>query len=447
MRLQTNRASLLGVASLCLLSGVHAAVEDNDKEPSAGDLRGVLDTSSSSQQAPLSRKLQQDGESLEPIDLNFRFNKFSFTDDNGNDFIPDFMPLGAKDYPIRDETIAWALKNQSNAVSVLCDGDPALNPNHQTKVHHYLNAIGGLPTMPRVPSADVHHLDRDDDEFWNEFRHVTQLQLGRRNNMAPATIMRGPDLWMQPSAFGNNVVHSSSIHQVAMAVHNEYPGQLQVELIQWLWSQPRDELKVDYDILPFRSQRDFVGLQVAMSDLNTWAIGVVAPMNFYLKWFAGRPRPEEVAWAITNGQLSYDHGVPPDVVQMVESMDLKSPAEYTAYPEGSPRHPSWPAMHSAASSASFWIAVVLDLTPAQYCEALRVDYAVAFARTCAGVHYPTDNTAGLNLGQTILSETLADHLATAYGSDPVKVQAKIDRLRFDWANFDSYGCTGMAKLE
>lgn len=362
------------------------------------------------------------------IDLDFRFNKFQFMDEDNKEFLPDFMPLKAINYPIRGN-IAATLKNQSNAVSVLCDGDPALEPNHRIKIHRYLDAIGGLPTMPRNPNS-TNHVDKDDDEFWNEFRQVTQLQVGRRNNMQPGTILRAPDLWLTTR---------NDIHAVAEAVHLDYPGSLQVELIQWLWSQ---DLKMDHDIVGFRSNADFVGLQIAMADLNTWAIGAVAPMNFYLKWIAGRPRPEEVAYAITTRQLTYDDGVPPDIVQLVDSMDLKSPEEYTAYPEGAPRHPSWPAMHSAASSASFWLAMILDLTPDQYCEALRVDFAVAFGRTCAGVHYPTDNTAGLNLGQVIISEKLPAHLAAQYGSDPEKVQAKIDRLRFDWTKFDSFGCTG-----
>lgn len=169
-------------------------------------------------------------------------------------------------------------------------------------------------------------------------------------------------------------------------------------------------------------------------------------MNFYIKWYVGRPRPEEVAYAIATRQMSYDDGVPPDVVQLIDMFHLETPEEFTAYPEGAPRHPAWPAMHSAASSASFWLAVILDLSPEQYCEALRVDYAVAFARTCAGVHYPTDNIAGLNLGQAIIADLLPDHLAEVYGSDPDKVRAKIDKLRFDWNDFDSYSCTGATYL-
>lgn len=97
-------------------------------------------------------------------------------------------------------------------------------------------------------------------------------------------------------------------------------------------------------------------------------------------------------------------------------------------------------MHSAASAASFWLAVVMDLSPSQYCEALRVDHAVSFARTVAGVHYVSDNTAGLNLGQQVVAETLAHHLSVKYGSDRGTVQAKIDRLRHDWTTFDSATC-------
>ena len=98
-------------------------------------------------------------------------------------------------------------------------------------------------------------------------------------------------------------------------------------------------------------------------------------------------------------------------------------------------------MHSAASSASFWIAVVLDLTDDQLCEALRTDYFTAFARSVAGVHYTTDNTAGLNLGQQLVAEQLPEYLAKTFGSDPAAVRAKVDRLRFNWVDFDSRDCS------
>jgi len=142
---------------------------------------------------------------------------------------------------------------------------------------------------------------------------------------------------------------------------------------------------------------------------------------------------QEIAWRITNGEMPKEN-VPEDVYKMVLDMKLTKATEFTQYPEGSPNHPSWPAMHSAASSMSLWLAVVAELTEEQYCQVLRTDYAVSFARTCAGVHYRSDNYAGLNMGQEVIAHVLPDHLATYYGADPVAVKAKIEKYRFDWVS-------------
>jgi hypothetical protein len=105
-----------------------------------------------------------------------------------------------------------------------------------------------------------------------------------------------------------------------------------------------------------------------------------------------------MAWKIANGEVPKEN-VPKDIYEMIARMELKNATSFTQYPEGSPNHPSWPAMHSAASSASLWLAVVANLTDDQYCQVLRTDHAVAYARTVAGVHYTADNIAGLNMGQ------------------------------------------------
>jgi hypothetical protein len=98
-------------------------------------------------------------------------------------------------------------------------------------------------------------------------------------------------------------------------------------------------------------------------------------------------------------------------------------------------------MHSAKSASSLWLAVIAKLTPAQYCQALRTDFAVGYARIVSGVHYPSDNIAGLNIGQTVIAEELADHLARTYGANKTAAEAKINKLRFDWKTFDSEKCT------
>jgi hypothetical protein len=200
-------------------------------------------------------------------------------------------------------------------------------------------------------------------------------------------------------------------------------------------------IELDYDILPFRCRDDFIGTKVRLATLNTWAIGTVAPVNFAAKWHVGRIRPEEIAWLIAKGDISERDGANADVVNLIKSMNLTNTTCCTQYPEGCPNHLSWPAMHSAKSSASLWLAVIAKLTPDQYCQALRTDFAVAYARTVAGVHYVSDNIAGLNMGQTVIAEELADHLERTYGSNKAAVEAKIKKLRFDWNMFDSEKCT------
>jgi membrane-associated phospholipid phosphatase len=202
----------------------------------------------------------------------------------------------------------------------------------------------------------------------------------------------------------------------------------------------KDRAKVDNTTIPLRCNVEFLRGIVMLAELNTWAIGTVGPINFGIKYYAGRARPEEVAFLISEGELTSEDGVPDDLLMDIPLHSLEKAVDFTAYPEGSPMHPSWPAMHSAASSASFWLAVVLNLTPEQSCQAKLVDYGVAYARTVAGVHFPGDNTAGLNLGQEVVASKLPEHLAHRYGSDPTIVRQKIDSLRFDWRDFLDSDC-------
>ena len=147
---------------------------------------------------------------------------------------------------------------------------------------------------------------------------------------------------------------------------------------------------------------------------------------------------------ITEGEVDEKH-VPVDVYNEIMAMNLDTPNEFTAYPEGCPRHPSWPAMHSAASSASLWMSVVFDLTPRQYCQAKLTDYAVSYGRLVAGVHYDTDNIDGLNMGQAVIADALADKLVERFGADRAAVEKKIEAMRFDWNTFDPRSCPNVCR--
>jgi hypothetical protein len=97
-------------------------------------------------------------------------------------------------------------------------------------------------------------------------------------------------------------------------------------------------------------------------------------------------------------------------------------------------------MHSAASVASFWLAFVMNLTQEQHCEAMALDWGVSYGRTIAGVHFPTDNTAGLNLGQELLARKLPGYLNRRFGSNENAVRAKILQLRFNWEDYLNGPC-------
>ena len=341
-------------------------------------------------------------------DLGVRFSKFALINDPGAS-----LTLEPEDYPMRGD-LATMLKNDTNAVSVMTSDDPEVADSNT--FDDYIRDVGGAPTFP---NDDPNH------EFWDDFGVVVQAQVDRRAGKNLTDVMIIPELWK-----------TYNIDEIAENVHDEYPGLWQSLFLESLFAEG---VALDYDVLPFRSRADFVGGLVRMSELNTWAIGNISPTNFLAKWSYGRPRPEEVAWLINNGDIPAS-AVPTNLRSTILGWNLTDATDFTAYEEGSPRHPSWPAMHSAASCASFWMSVVFDLTDAQYCEALLTDYIVSYARTVAGVHYPTDNIVGLNLGQEMLADLLVDHLVDRYDADEQAARDKVRSMRFDWNDFDPLTC-------
>ncbi|KAL3940470.1 MAG: hypothetical protein SGARI_000952 [Bacillariaceae sp.] len=317
----------------------------------------------------------------------------------------DYPPHGEKSKILRRETMAS---------SVMATGDPQL---HGATADMY----GSKLEAPVFPGSNA------DNKYWHELREVVEVQKARRSKAEPNSVNRWPDLWQ-----------GYDLEEIAQLVHDEYPASLQQSMLYGLF---KEGVKLNYDIIPFRSVVDFVATEVRMAKLNTWVVDTIAPISFMMKWHTGMPRPEEIAWLIHSGAFTGRDGVPADLQNDIRDFKMDHATNFTAYPEGSPTHPSWPAMHSAASTLSFWLPVVVKLTPAQYCEALRVDYAVSYARTVAGVHYPQDNYAGLNLGKEVILEKFPDMMYERYGADPEAVRSRMEYLKFDWHAFDSWDCT------
>ena len=74
--------------------------------------------------------------------------------------------------------------------------------------------------------------------------------------------------------------------------------------------------------VPQHCNAEFLRGIVMLSHLNTWAIAAVGPVNFGIKYFVGRARPEEVAYQIATGELTLSDGVPQDLLDIILQFEL-----------------------------------------------------------------------------------------------------------------------------
>lgn len=299
----------------------------------------------------------------------------------------------------------------SNAVSPILPSDPRVVVTPDQMFEQM-----GIP-KPTRPG---------DEGFWDEFEKILDLQIAREDKQL------GPEQFFDlPKIF-----EGFSMEEAAQAVRADFPSHFPSVLVQQFL---QEGAKVDPNVIP-QTGSDFVRGPVLLSQLIGWSVSKVSPSAFAAKWNQGRPRPESVAWAVQKGALQ----APAHIREKIEALDLSKAEEFTAYQEGCPRHPSWPAMHSAASSSSLYLAVVMDLSPEQIAEARRLDYAVATSRSLAGVHYESDNLAGLALGEEVVARELPDFLAQFASSSEeaeqirASTKAKIAKIRKDhnWLTYE-----------
>ncbi|MFZ9887553.1 MAG: hypothetical protein ACO3JL_08625 [Myxococcota bacterium] len=277
-----------------------------------------------------------------------------------------------------------------------------------------------LPTNPRVlvaPTDLTTPTHPGDPGYFAELERIVDMQLVRRSGNDVTAVLgdRVPKLFA-----------GYSLDKAAEAVHADLPSEWPSALLKQFLSEGA---KFDKSVVPQLSQADFVNTVVTTQGVLAMATAAVSPSAFACKWHEGRARPEEAIWAIHRGELA---GVPESLKAKVAALNLDRPESATAYPEGSPRHPSWPAMHSAASISSTVLATLLDLSDEQLAEARNLDFAVASFRSVAGVHFESDNVAGLQIGQAAVEQWLPDFLAQCAGADPEVVRAKLAKVRYDW---------------
>jgi len=319
------------------------------------------------------------------------------------------------------------------------------------------------PTFPQSEGAAG-------DAFWAEFNEVVQLQKLRKENPGRSIA----DFIDVPALFLAN--GWTTLATASAAVRSDFPTHFPTLMVGKLLSRdcnarpdcrdtdPTCCVTFRTDVTPKRSGSDFVRNQVLLARLIGWAVSEVSDSAFATKWYYGRPRPEEVAMAVKGGDYGACTRVPDAMKSTLAApgFGMGAAADFTAYDTpgsggtkddctmtscGSPRHPSFPAMHSAASAASLYLPLVLKLNTAQITELRKLDFAVATSRTFAGVHYPTDNRAGLNVGQEVLAKQLPGFFADQFGGSSkgketlrAKVEAELAALSYDWR--DHQACTG-----
>mmetsp|Transcript_6259 Transcript_6259/g.9014 ORF Transcript_6259/g.9014 Transcript_6259/m.9014 type:complete len:200 (-) Transcript_6259:436-1035(-) len=178
------------------------------------------------------------------------------------------LPMTQQQYPLSDFDASWL--RQTGAISVFRSEDcfecGDITPQD-------------LILASRVPI--LHPNSDPNNPFWEDLRVVVQAQLSRQNNVPPETLLKVPNIW---SAY--------SIHDVAEAVHDEFPGSVHIELIKELFGGALDKpygpncancALINRAVIPSQSLTEFIRGAVMLSDINTWAFGVIGPLNFSVK--------------------------------------------------------------------------------------------------------------------------------------------------------------------
>ena len=135
-------------------------------------------------------------------DLGIRFNKMPMISRRTESSMPDdFFPMTSTDYYPMSLTDAEVIRNSTRAVSVFHPDDcPECTISPQELIEASKVTITHPSSDPNSP-------------FWDELWEVILVQLHRIDSHPVEELMELPDIW-----------YEFNIHQVAEAVHDEFPG-------------------------------------------------------------------------------------------------------------------------------------------------------------------------------------------------------------------------------
>lgn len=160
----------------------------------------------------------------------------------------------------------------------------------------------------------------------------------------------------------------------ADVVHMDLPMDMPNAVLRWL-NEVMVPLKATTGHVDFLEAVPYV--QEDIADATKRNLNKV----FEAKYYFGRVRPEE---ALAN-------------VYQEKSMAIDC-RSFTAYREGCPTHPAYPAGHAGAAAAVKVFSKHFELTEYYQDAIFDTAYLWSMFRTFAGVHYADDNLAGLDIG-------------------------------------------------
>lgn len=277
------------------------------------------------------------------------------------------------------------------------------------------------PAVHLVSPADVRILN--ETETWDEIAEVlarrieclrTQTGSVPIRHCKPGDIMKSLNI-MTPA-------------QLGLAVHSDFPTWAGTESLKWSL-QKGGKLR---RLLPHsHTNREFTNGIVFAARALGWAVHTVSPTAFALKWYFGVARPEEIIQAAYEGTVDTPHWITDQIeTYMAFHRNVESQHDWTAYPEGSPMHPSFPAMHGAGAGSKLLIKLLVDfdhMDEEDMHEHIDTFFGdMAHGRDNAGVHTWRDSEEGMRVGELCIAAEFPK-LIESLGGDKIYVEELIEQ--------------------
>jgi len=313
-------------------------------------------------------------------------------------------------------------------------GTQAVSPYAMTHKWVHLQAKD-MPFEPFTTSQE---------EFWTQLIEVAEgVQMARSRRWKP--FVNVP--YMEDTPTSGCIIKDYKVHrpdQAAELVHADWPDEIVNHLCEFLIGKEAKWRNITNE----GNYGNFTNGPVFINRVIGWAIHHVSPTCFAHKWYYGVPRPEEVIGAFVRGEIHSPNEEQNKKLRKIIKGSwtrdiLRDQRLFTMYKGntpgsiGSPKHPSFGAMHSAMAAVTLILPVFFDLTPEELYEVRQTTVNTSWYRLLAGVHYRMDNMYGIELGERVVEKVLPSYLAK-YGADKRKVQRIISSHRnVNWLQYAS----------